>query len=123
MRERICDAVLAMVEENRGIIQNFCKGNFNELSQFETNAIRCMKLLAASKRLYSEVPTSEEKERLRAEIEQLLAEITSGGLSIRLAEINAQKLLIIYEKCGTDWWQDNSYNRYLAEEEGEETER
>ena len=73
MRERICDVVLSMVEENRDIIQEFRKGNFNELSQFEMNTTRCAKLLTAGKRLYSRVGTSAEKERLRAEIEQLLA--------------------------------------------------
>ena len=45
------------------------------------------------------------------------AEITKDGLLIRLADVDAQKLLANYEKCGTNWWWDNSYNRYIAEKE------
>ena len=73
MRERICDTILVMVEENRDLIQEFRKGNFDKLSRFETNSIRCRNLLASGKRFYSRIPTPAEKERLRAEIEQLLA--------------------------------------------------
>ena len=72
MRERIMDAVLTMVEENRDFIQKFRKGNFDEMSQFEMNTIRCKELLATGKRLYSRVGTPAEKERLQKEIEQLL---------------------------------------------------
>ena len=74
MREKICDMVLAMVEENREIIQEFRKGNFDKLSQFETNTTRCTKLLTTGKRLYSRVGTPAERERWRAEIEQLLTQ-------------------------------------------------
>ena len=73
MREKICDSVLVMVDTNMNIIQSFRKGNFDELSQFELNSTICTSLLNAGKRLYSKVASSEEKERLRTEIEQLLA--------------------------------------------------
>ena len=73
MKERMCDAILVMVEENRDIIQEFHEGNFDKLSQFKMNTVRCGKLLALGKLLHSKVGTRAEKKRLQKEIEQLLS--------------------------------------------------